>query len=49
MPVIQTLYGQVLFRSRLEARWAVYFDVIGIEWQYEKEGYEAQRRLMEEL
>ena len=40
MPVIQTLYGSVLFRSRLEARWALYFDVIGIAWEYEKEGYE---------
>lgn len=40
MPVIQTLYGRILFRSRLEARWALYFDVIGIEWEYEKEGYE---------
>jgi hypothetical protein len=26
-----------LFRSRLEARWAVFFDLIGITWQYEPE------------
>ena len=27
-----------LFRSRLEARWAVFFDAMGIEWEYEPEG-----------
>lgn len=36
---IKTTYRNVVFRSRLEARWAVYFDEIGIEWEYEKEGY----------
>lgn len=28
------------FRSRLEARWAVFFDALGIRWEYEKEGYD---------
>ena len=28
------------FRSRLEARWAVFFDHFGIRWTYEPEGYE---------
>jgi hypothetical protein len=28
------------FRSRLEARWAVFFDVAGIPWQYEPEGFD---------
>lgn len=37
---IQTAYKNHLFRSRIEARWAVYFDVIGINWVYEKEGYD---------
>lgn len=30
-----TLYKGVRFRSRLEARWAVFFDAIGREWIYE--------------
>lgn len=35
---IETQYNGYRFRSRLEARWAVYFDAIGLEWEYEKEG-----------
>ncbi len=34
-----TTYNHHKFRSRLEARWAVYFDAIGLEWEYEKEGF----------
>lgn len=37
--VIPTKYKGYTFRSRLEARWAVYFDLIGITWDYEPEGY----------
>lgn len=37
---IETSYKGFLFRSRLEARWAVFFDELGIEWQYETEGFE---------
>lgn len=37
---IQTKYKGRLFRSRLEARWAVFFDKAKIEWQYEPEGYD---------
>lgn len=37
---IQTEYAGCLFRSRLEARWAVFFDALGIEWQYEPQGFE---------
>ncbi len=36
---INTLYAGRHFRSRLEARWAVFFDNISWEWQYEAEGY----------
>jgi hypothetical protein len=36
---IETKYKGYRFRSRLEARWAVFFDALGIEWEYEKEGY----------
>lgn len=35
---IQTEYNGYLFRSRLEARWAVFFDALGIEYEYEPEG-----------
>lgn len=37
---IETKYKGYRFRSRLEARWAVFFDALGIEWEYEKEGYQ---------
>ena len=37
---IETRYQGIFFRSRTEARWAVFFDHLGIEWEYEKEGYE---------
>jgi len=37
---IQTEYRGYLFRSRLEARWAVFFDACGVEWEYEPEGYD---------
>jgi hypothetical protein len=37
---IETAYKGYRFRSRLEARWAVFFDALGIEWQYEPEGFE---------
>lgn len=37
---IETAYKGYSFRSRLEARWAVFFDALGIEWQYEPEGFE---------
>lgn len=36
---IETKYKGYRFRSRLEARWAVFFDAIGAKWEYEPEGY----------
>jgi len=36
---IETRYKGYRFRSRLEARWAVFFDSLGIAWEYEKEGF----------
>jgi hypothetical protein len=36
---IETKYAGCRFRSRLEARWAVFFDAMGIEWEYEVEGF----------
>lgn len=35
---IETEYRGYKFRSRTEARWAVLFDNLGIEWVYEPEG-----------
>lgn len=37
---LPTLYAGVKFRSRLEARWAVFFDDLGLPWDYEHEGFE---------
>jgi hypothetical protein len=41
MKAIPTMYRDVQMRSRTEARWAEFFDMIGVDWQYEPEGYEA--------
>jgi hypothetical protein len=35
LAAIPTRYGGVQFRSRLEARWAAFFDIVGWRWQYE--------------
>ena len=37
---IETVYNGYRFRSRLEARWAVFFDALGIDWEYEYEGFD---------
>src|SRR5690606_12205441 len=37
--VIETVYAGIRFRSRLEARWAVFFDEIDIPWEYEPESF----------
>lgn len=37
---IETVYKGYRFRSRLEARWAVFFENAGIKWEYEKEGFD---------
>jgi len=36
---IETIYKGYRFRSRLEARWAVFFDALNQKWEYEREGY----------
>lgn len=36
---IETHYKGYRFRSRLEARWAVFFDACGYNWDYEVEGF----------
>ena len=35
---IETIYKGYRFRSRLEARWAVFMDACGADWEYEPEG-----------
>jgi len=37
---ITTRYNGYAFRSRLEARWAKFFDHLGVKWDYEPEGFE---------
>lgn len=39
MKAIQTCWKGYHFRSRLEARWAVFFDRMGFTWEYEPEGF----------
>lgn len=39
LKAIETEYKGYRFRSRLEARWAVFFDACGVKWEYEPEGY----------
>ena len=36
---IKTIYNGIEFRSRLEARWALFFDYCKIQYNYEIEGY----------
>lgn len=37
---IETQYKGYRMRSRLEARWACFFDALGVPWEYEKEGFD---------
>lgn len=37
---IETRYSGYKFRSRLEARWAFYWDTVGMKYEYEKEGFD---------
>jgi hypothetical protein len=39
MNALETQFNGQLFRSRLEARWAIFFWLLKIEYQYEPEGY----------
>jgi len=36
---LPTYYHDTAMRSRLEARWAVFFDALGIPWEYEPQGF----------
>lgn len=37
---LPTEYGGIQFRSRQEARWAVFFDTLGLHYEYEMEGFD---------
>ena len=39
MKPINTSFDGYYFRSRLEAKWAVFFKALGLNYSYEKEGY----------
>jgi hypothetical protein len=39
LKAIDTRYKGYLFRSRLEARWAVFLDALGVAWRYEPQGF----------
>lgn len=45
LKAIETIYQGYRFRSRLEARWAVFFDAVGLKWEYEYEGFELREGL----
>ena len=36
---IETMHKGYKFRSRLEARWAIFFEALGIDFEYELEGF----------
>lgn len=38
--VLPTTYAGKRFRSRLEAKWAFFFDQLGILWEYEPDGFQ---------
>lgn len=40
--VLQTEYKGHMFRSRIEARWAVFFDTMRLPWEYESHGFEIE-------
>lgn len=41
---IETMYRGYRMRSRLEARWATFFDSLGILWKYEVDGFNIDGR-----
>lgn len=39
IPAIETVFSGCRFRSRLEARWALFFNELNVAWRYEPEGF----------
>jgi hypothetical protein len=46
MKAIETVYNDYRFRSRLEARWAVFFDALGVRYEYEPQGFVVEPKWM---
>lgn len=46
---LETRYGGCRFRSRIEARWAVFFTKLDIPWEYEAQGFEVGRHRLQYL
>jgi hypothetical protein len=44
LKAIETLYNGYRFRSRLEARWAIFFDALGIKYRYEEDGFDLENK-----
>lgn len=40
LKALPTVYGGINYRSRIEARWAVFFESLGLQYEYEREGYD---------
>lgn len=40
LKALPTVYGGISYRSRIEARWAVFFDTLRIPHEYEREGFD---------
>lgn len=40
LKAIQTAYRGITYRSRTEARWALYLDELGVAYSYEAEGFD---------
>ena len=45
MQAIETVWNGYRFRSRTEARWAVFFTSLGLTYDYEKEGFQLARNV----
>jgi len=43
MEAIDTLYNGNYFRSRLEARWAYFFDEVEVKYEYEPQGFKSSK------
>lgn len=46
LKAIETKYNGFTFRSRMEARWAVFMDSLGVKYNYEPEAYELDKGLV---
>ena len=45
MKAIPTIFKKIKFRSRTEARWAVFFENMKWNWEYEPQGYVLPRNI----